>query len=229
MAAQEAFADLQQRLDHRFRETTAAAFTLAEDAVVASGIPEFDRILGGGFPRGAIGTLEGPPSSGRTALAARLLAVATRRGLGATVGIELFPPALAAAGVTRIFNLVQDLEYEPGARDACVAALAAAGTASPAFAAPKKPPAPTPSPTAGPVAAPSPTAAPEALDKAIPRLEAKLKADPNDKTAMTELAQDYYSANRPDLALALATKLIAAGQKNAQTYYLEGISNAALG
>ena len=34
---------------------------------------------------------------------------------------------LAAAGVTRIFNLVQDLEYDPGARAACVAALAAAG------------------------------------------------------------------------------------------------------
>jgi atypical dual specificity phosphatase len=35
--------------------------------------------------------------------------------------------ALAEAGITRIFNLVQDLEYEPGARHACVAALAAAG------------------------------------------------------------------------------------------------------
>ena len=35
--------------------------------------------------------------------------------------------ALADAGVTRIFNLVQDLEYDPGARDACVAALTAAG------------------------------------------------------------------------------------------------------
>ena len=35
--------------------------------------------------------------------------------------------ALADAGVTRIFNLVQDLEYDPGARAACVAALAAAG------------------------------------------------------------------------------------------------------
>ncbi|HEY1539930.1 MAG TPA: dual specificity protein phosphatase family protein [Solirubrobacteraceae bacterium] len=34
---------------------------------------------------------------------------------------------LVAAGVTRIFNLVQDLEYDPGARDACVAALAEAG------------------------------------------------------------------------------------------------------
>lgn len=35
--------------------------------------------------------------------------------------------ALAGAGVTRVFNLVQDLEYDPGARDACATALAAAG------------------------------------------------------------------------------------------------------
>ncbi len=34
---------------------------------------------------------------------------------------------LAAAGVTRVFNLVQDLEYDPGARDACAGALADAG------------------------------------------------------------------------------------------------------
>ncbi len=35
--------------------------------------------------------------------------------------------ALVADGVTRVFNLVQDVEYDPGARDACVTALAAAG------------------------------------------------------------------------------------------------------
>jgi protein-tyrosine phosphatase len=35
--------------------------------------------------------------------------------------------ALVAAGVTRVFNLVQDIEYDPGARDACSAALAEAG------------------------------------------------------------------------------------------------------
>ncbi len=34
---------------------------------------------------------------------------------------------LRAAGVTRIFNLVQDVEYDPGARDACSRALAEAG------------------------------------------------------------------------------------------------------
>ncbi|GAC1408864.1 MAG: hypothetical protein NVSMB64_17510 [Candidatus Velthaea sp.] len=100
MAADAAFADLRARLDHRFRETTAAAFAMADaSTVLASGIPDFDRVLAGGFPRGTIGTLEGPPSSGRTALAARLLAVATHTGLGALVGTEVFPPALAAAGV----------------------------------------------------------------------------------------------------------------------------------
>jgi protein-tyrosine phosphatase len=35
--------------------------------------------------------------------------------------------ALAAAGVTRVFNLVQDIEYDPGARDACSSALAESG------------------------------------------------------------------------------------------------------
>lgn len=34
---------------------------------------------------------------------------------------------LAAAGVTRVFNLVQDVEYDPGARDACAGALSDAG------------------------------------------------------------------------------------------------------
>jgi protein-tyrosine phosphatase len=37
--------------------------------------------------------------------------------------------ALHLAGVTRVLNLVQDVEYDPGGRDACVAALAGAGIA----------------------------------------------------------------------------------------------------
>jgi protein-tyrosine phosphatase len=35
--------------------------------------------------------------------------------------------ALRDAGVTRVLNLVQDSEYDPGGRDACVLALADAG------------------------------------------------------------------------------------------------------
>ncbi len=99
MASPSGFAELRERLDLRYRDTTPAAFTLAEDAVLRSGISEFDRILGGGLPRGTIATLEGAPSSGRMAVAARLLATATAAGMGAVVGTTAFPPALAAAGV----------------------------------------------------------------------------------------------------------------------------------
>lgn len=99
MASPTAFAELRKQLDHRFRDTTQAAFTLADDAVLRSGIIDFDRVLGGGLPRGTIATFEGAPSSGRMVLAARLLAAATVGGLGAIVGTSAFPPALAAAGV----------------------------------------------------------------------------------------------------------------------------------
>jgi hypothetical protein len=99
MPVDPAFAALREALDHRHRDASAAAFVPGDDVVLRTGLPEFDRILGGGFPRGTIAALEGAPSSGRSALAARLLAVATRRGLGALIGADLFLPALAAAGV----------------------------------------------------------------------------------------------------------------------------------
>jgi hypothetical protein len=99
MAANPAFTALRETLERRHREASAAAFALGEDALVRTQIPELDRILGGGFPRGTIAALEGQPSSGRSALAARLLATATGRGLGALIGEDLFAPALAAAGV----------------------------------------------------------------------------------------------------------------------------------
>src|ERR1700680_5145539 len=99
MAVDPAFAALRERLDRSHREATAAAFALGDEALVRTELADLDAALGGGFPRGTIGTLEGPPSSGRSALAARLLAAATRRGLGAILGVDLFPPALAAAGV----------------------------------------------------------------------------------------------------------------------------------
>ncbi|BDE06937.1 hypothetical protein WPS_22130 [Vulcanimicrobium alpinum] len=82
---------------------------------------------------------------------------------------------------------------------------------------------------ASPSPAPSPTATPEPLDKAIPRLEAKLKVDPNDKASATELAADYLQINRPDLALALTQKLLAGGTKTAQVYYFDGLAQNAAG
>jgi hypothetical protein len=99
MDANPAFAALREALDRRHREASTAAFALGDDALVRTQIPAVDRILGGGFPRGTIAALAGAPSSGRSTLAARLLAAATGSGLGALIGNDLFAPALAAAGV----------------------------------------------------------------------------------------------------------------------------------
>jgi len=98
----EALKGLRGWLAGRHRESSEAAFATAERLIPTS-LPQLDEALGGGFPRGIIATLEGPPSSGRSTVAARLLGVATARGLGALVQTEqsgaLYPPALAAAGV----------------------------------------------------------------------------------------------------------------------------------
>jgi tetratricopeptide (TPR) repeat protein len=108
---------------------------------------------------------------------------------------------------------------------AVAVAAIAAGSSHPAGAAGK--PSPSPSPSAS--AAPSPTATPELLDHAIPRLESAVKANPDDKESMMELANDYMQANRPDLAVQLTQKLLAGGTKNAQIYFIDGEANASLG
>jgi len=102
----EALEGLRTALAARYRGASPEAFTLAEESVVRSGLEALDAALGGGFPRGIIATLEGPPGSGRSAVAARLLATATAGGgLGALVEVpagpegSFFPRALAAAGV----------------------------------------------------------------------------------------------------------------------------------
>ncbi len=67
---------------------------------LSSAVPALDRALGGGFAKGMLTTLEGRASSGRWALATRLLAQGTRRGLAAVVDSgAIYPPGLAAAGV----------------------------------------------------------------------------------------------------------------------------------
>ena len=69
---------------------------------LATGIPELDHLLGGGFPRGRLSEVTGPLSSGRTSLALSLLAGATQRGeiVAAVDGADAFDPASAEdAGV----------------------------------------------------------------------------------------------------------------------------------
>lgn len=92
----DAFAALKAGLD----AGAARQIVSSGERLVPTGFKELDEALGGGFPRGAIGTLEGTVSSGRTAIAAGLLAGATARGLAAAVDDgSFYPPGLAAAGV----------------------------------------------------------------------------------------------------------------------------------
>ncbi len=69
---------------------------------LATGRPPIDALLGGGFPRGRLSEVAGPPSSGRTSLALALLAEVTRRGevLAVVDAADAFDPASAeSAGV----------------------------------------------------------------------------------------------------------------------------------
>ncbi len=98
-----------------------------------------------------------------------------------------------------------------------------------AAAAAPRPPAPTPTPTSSAPAAPLPTATPEPPGSAIPRLEAKLKANPDDRDTAGQLASYYLQVSRPDLSLPLTQKLLQQGTKTAQIYYLDGMANEQMG
>ncbi|HEY1656523.1 MAG TPA: hypothetical protein VGF86_15580 [Candidatus Tumulicola sp.] len=93
-ARREAFAALKAGLN----QSAGAVPRLAAETVIPSAISTLDRALGGGFPRGALVTLEG--NAGRWSLAARLLAQVTRGALAAIVDDGgLYPPGLVRAGV----------------------------------------------------------------------------------------------------------------------------------
>ena len=66
---------------------------------LATGLAEVDRLLDGGFPRGALSEIHGPGSSGRTGVLLGLLARTTGRGgLAALVDpLDRFDPSSAAA------------------------------------------------------------------------------------------------------------------------------------
>lgn len=91
----ELFHELKSRLHAAPGATQVSLETLIPTAVEA-----LDAALGGGLPKGALVTFEGPCSSGRWSIVASLLAHVTRRALGAVIDDgELYPPALEEAGV----------------------------------------------------------------------------------------------------------------------------------
>ena len=86
----------------------------------------------------------------------------------------------------------------------------------------------TPSPTP----APLPTASPEPPQVAIPRLQARLKTNPNDRDAMTELAAQFLGLGSPQAAqaaLQLTQRVMQLGTKTAQIYFLDGSAQESLG
>jgi len=94
-ARREAFAELKIRF-----QAAQGSVRASIDSYIPSALPPLDDLLGGGFPRGTLTTLEGTGSSGRWSIAARLLAQGTQRGLAAVVDEgELYPPDLLQAGV----------------------------------------------------------------------------------------------------------------------------------
>ena len=70
----------------------------------ATGIPDLDRLLGGGFPRGRLSEIAGPASSGRTSVALALIARITRAGevLALVDFADAFDPASAEAAGVRL-------------------------------------------------------------------------------------------------------------------------------
>jgi hypothetical protein len=96
-----------------------------------TGVASVDRLLRGGFPRGQMSEIHGPASSGRTGLAAALVAQTTRAGaLGAWVDPgDRFDPASAAAAGADLSRLLwlrgrRGVEVEARALGEATAALA---------------------------------------------------------------------------------------------------------
>lgn len=72
----------------------------ADVRLFSTGFAALDAALGGGLQPGALSTLEGAPSSGRTAMLGAMFARVTRHGYGALVDDgSCYPPALERGGV----------------------------------------------------------------------------------------------------------------------------------
>ncbi len=67
------------RSRYSFPGSSLASPGIGKEDRFPSGLPRLDKLLGGGFPRGAISEVTGEESSGRTGLTLSLLAEATRR------------------------------------------------------------------------------------------------------------------------------------------------------
>ena len=88
-----------RKLDVTLTVADAAAVPPAPERVASTGCATLDAALGGGLRRGHLSEITGAVSSGRSTLAARLLAAATTRGEAAALvdACDTFDPACADA------------------------------------------------------------------------------------------------------------------------------------
>jgi hypothetical protein len=98
LAASQPYPESRQRSFELLKARLSASSSAAPaEELIATAVPELDRLLGGGFPLGIVATLEG--GAGRWSLAARLAARISRRSLVAVLDDGTFyPPSLAQAG-----------------------------------------------------------------------------------------------------------------------------------
>ena len=68
--------------------------TSVPHALEPTGVPQLDRVLGGGLPQGALVILLGPPGSGKTTLASQIAFAAARRGQRALFLTALSEPTV---------------------------------------------------------------------------------------------------------------------------------------
>jgi len=96
--------------------TTSAPWTAAgppEDFRAATGVPDVDAALDGGWRRGHLSEITGPRSSGRTTVLCHALAAATARGEVTAVidAIDRFDPISAAAAGVELSHLLWVREH----------------------------------------------------------------------------------------------------------------------
>lgn len=111
----------------------------SQGALLSTGVPQLDRVLGGGLPQGALAIILGPPGSGKTTLASQIAFAAAQRGQQALLltalsepttklldhlrSYRFFAPELVGSAV-QIFSLQQFLtQGKPATAQEIVAAV----------------------------------------------------------------------------------------------------------
>ena len=87
------------------REATARAASRPGDP---TGVPNLDRVLGGGLPRGALVLVVGAPGSGKTTLALQMAFAAARAGRRVLILTALSEPTSKLIGHLRTFTFFDE-------------------------------------------------------------------------------------------------------------------------